>query len=67
MVELGWADATKIPIVIVMESGNIHQHCFVNTLATYVVDNLEEAQRLVVEMLKPYVANPKANLVRGCP
>lgn len=67
MVELGWADAAKIPIVIAMESDNIHQHCFVNTLATYIVDSIEEAQQMVVEMLKPYVANPKANLVRGCP
>lgn len=67
MVELGWADAARIPIVIAMESDNIHQHCFVNTLATYIVDNIEEAQQMVVEMLKPYVADPKSNLVRGCP
>lgn len=43
MVELGWADAARIPVVLCMEkTGNIHEHCFVRELCGYHVTSLDE-------------------------
>jgi hypothetical protein len=41
--ELFWANAFRIPIVIVREqSGNIHDHAMLNAIASVVVTSLEE-------------------------
>jgi len=42
VIELGWADAWRKPIVIVMEPDNIHQHSIVNTICGFKVQTLEE-------------------------
>ncbi len=44
MVELGWADAARKPVVLCMEKDgtNIHEHLFVQGLVTYRVDNLDD-------------------------
>lgn len=55
MIELGWADAARVPIVIVMEPDNIHQHCIVQGIAGYIVNDLTEGVNMVVWLLKPYV------------
>jgi len=54
MIELGWADATRVPIVIVMEPDNIHQHCIVQGVAGYITDSLAKGVQLVVALLEPY-------------
>lgn len=41
-VEVGWADSKRIPIIIVMEDDNMHQHGIINTCAGYIVPTLEE-------------------------
>jgi len=47
MVELGWADSARVPVIIVMEEeGNPHDHCMVRAIATYRVANIEDAARL---------------------
>jgi nucleoside 2-deoxyribosyltransferase len=51
MVELGWADLARIPVVVVMEPGNIHDHSFVRGIAGYVVASLDDALRLITTML----------------
>jgi nucleoside 2-deoxyribosyltransferase len=52
MVEYGWADAFRIPIITVMEkSGNLHDHGFVHQLSTYVVTDMEEAIDLSLILL----------------
>lgn len=52
MVELGWADAHRVPVVLVMEkSGNVHDHRFVTELAGWHVDNLDDAVRVVLAVL----------------
>lgn len=46
MIEIGWADAHRIPIIIVMEPDNIHQHPMVKEAATYIVHDLDSALEL---------------------
>jgi nucleoside 2-deoxyribosyltransferase len=44
MIELGWADMARVPVVLVMEpAGNIHEHAFVRELSGYRVDSLDAA------------------------
>ena len=51
MIELGWADAFGVPVVIVMEEGNPHEHAMVTTIAGWIVDSLEEAAFVVRTVL----------------
>lgn len=54
MIELGWADAARIPIVLVMEEfHNKHDHAMVREVATYRVQSVERAVELVTLMLDP--------------
>lgn len=48
MIEFGWADAARRPLVVVMEKeGNPHEHAMVRQMAGYVVETLEEALHVV--------------------
>lgn len=47
VMEVAWADANRIPIVIAMEPDNVHQHCMINEAAGYVVTSLDEAIHIV--------------------
>lgn len=47
VMEIAWADANRIPVVCVMEAGNIHEHAMVNEAIGYRVDSLDEAVRLI--------------------
>jgi len=54
MVEFGWADAYRIPIITVMTEGfsdDPHDHAFVHGLSTYVVHDMEEAILLTLTLL----------------
>jgi nucleoside 2-deoxyribosyltransferase len=52
MIELGWADAKRKPIVVVMEpGGNLHDHPMVQELAGFRVPTLPEAVELVAAIL----------------
>lgn len=54
MIELGWADAARIPIILVMEpDGNHHDHAMVREVATYRVPSVERAVELATLMLDP--------------
>lgn len=53
MVELGWASAHDIPVVIVMEPDNIHRHVFTEQLAGFVVGTLAEGVEIVKGVLLP--------------
>ncbi len=55
MVEFGWADAFRKPIVTIMDADNIHQHVFVSELSGYIVPSIEEAAVLVTHLLTPGV------------
>jgi nucleoside 2-deoxyribosyltransferase len=49
--EVAWAEARGIPIVIVMEDNNIHQHTFIKKSATCIVDNLDEGLHVIANIL----------------
>ncbi len=51
MIEFGWADAMRIPIVCCMEEGNIHHHGMVVTVASWVVPTLEEGIAITKALL----------------
>ncbi|MEM3113223.1 MAG: nucleoside 2-deoxyribosyltransferase [Candidatus Pacearchaeota archaeon] len=53
MIEFGWADAFRKPVVCVMEKdGNIHNHPMVREIAHFIVDNLDDAIDVTVKILK---------------
>jgi nucleoside 2-deoxyribosyltransferase len=43
IMEMAWADARRIPIILAMEKGNIHDHAFVRQVAAYITADLDEA------------------------
>ena len=47
MIELGWADANRIPIIVVMEKGNLHDHAMVNSVASFVVNSLGDGMEII--------------------
>lgn len=53
MIELGWADSVRTPVVCVMEPGNVHEHGMVFETIGYRVHTLEQGLSLVKAILKP--------------
>jgi hypothetical protein len=51
IMEMAWADARRIPIILVMEKGNIHDHAFVRQVAGYTTSNLDEAIETAVDVI----------------
>lgn len=52
MVELGWADAARVPVVTIIEkTGNVHDHMFVHGLAGFRVETLDEGLNIVKAIL----------------
>lgn len=48
MIELGWADANRVPVVLIMEKeGNIHEHPMVRQTTSWRVDNMQDALKIV--------------------
>lgn len=50
MVELGWADAFGVPVILVVQPGAV-QHVFLRALATEIVYSLEEGITAILELL----------------
>lgn len=46
MIELGWADANRIPVVLIMEEGNVHEHPMVQQTTSWRVDNMADALKI---------------------
>lgn len=46
-IELGWADASGVPIISVIEDGNIHSHDMVLSVSNFVVCTLVEAVNIL--------------------
>ena len=55
MIEYGWADANDIPIITVMEKGNLHDHAMVREISGWIVESLDEAIRVTNTILVPGV------------
>jgi hypothetical protein len=50
--ELFWANAFRVPIVVVRElTGNVHDHAMVNAIASVVTHSLEDGCTAVMNML----------------
>ena len=47
VMELGWADAARRPIIVAMEEGNVHDHAMVREVAGFIVPTLEQAVQVV--------------------
>lgn len=54
MIELGWANDIKKPIVVVMEDGNIHNHAMVREIASWIVPTLEQGLEVVKGLFTHY-------------
>lgn len=50
MIEAGWADAFRKPVVLAMEPGNVHQHGMLETIAGWIVPTQEEAVHIIKTM-----------------
>lgn len=55
MMEIAWADAKNIPILLIMEDGNIHDHCMVREACHFRATTMEDAPLIVCEILSPGV------------
>lgn len=53
MVEFGWADAFRKPIITVLDKSGPHYHMFVTQLSGYVVETLEEGLQIARILLAP--------------
>lgn len=53
-VEIGWANANDIPIVLVMEKENCHNHAFIRESANFITDSLDDGMYIVKAILKDY-------------
>ena len=51
VMEIAWGYTKKIPIVVMMEKDNIHQHAMINECADFVVDNFEEGVDIVKHII----------------
>lgn len=54
-VELGWADAFRKPVVLILDKNGVHDHAFYKGLATYVCDDLEEGIVCAKALLLPHI------------
>lgn len=52
-VELGWADAFRKPVILVLDKGGCHDHAFYKGLATYVCDSVEQGIECAKALLIP--------------
>lgn len=53
-IEFGWADAHRIPIILVMEkTGNLHEHPMVRGVAGYRVETLDQGIAILEAVLMP--------------
>jgi hypothetical protein len=51
--ELFWANAFRVPIIVVREpAGNVHDHAMVNAIASVVTHSLEDGCAAVMNMLR---------------
>lgn len=51
MIELGWADSVRVPIILVLEPGSPHDHAMVREVAGWIVPNLQEALDVAIAVL----------------
>ena len=53
VMEIAWADSQRIPVVLIMEEGNIHEHSMLTECCGFRVATLEDAVDIVHAILLP--------------
>lgn len=53
IIEVGWADATGIPVVVAIESDNVHHNILVDECMPIQTARLDDALEIAVSILKP--------------
>lgn len=43
MIEAGWADAFRKPVVLAIEEGNMHHHAMLEHISGWIVSDLDQA------------------------
>lgn len=52
MIELGWADAWRVPVVLIAEEGNPHrEHAMVHEIVSYITESVEQAAEVACAVL----------------
>lgn len=62
MIEVGWADSIRVPIIVVMTEKNPHYHAMLTEIAGYVVKTLDDAIIVAAALLNPSPAVDLAGL-----
>lgn len=63
MIELGWADAARVPAILVMEKeGNTHEHPMLRETTHFRVTNLDDAIRIAEIILLATTYSPRTGL-----
>ena len=50
-IEFGWADSANIPVIMVVEPGNIHNHAMLLEMASFIVPTVDEAIDVALQLL----------------
>lgn len=53
VMEIAWADLARVPCVVVMEEGNVHDHAMIHATAGFVTDDMDEAVDIIAAVLRP--------------
>ena len=53
LIEAGWGDAWRKPIIIVMEKDNVHRHSILEEISGFIVSDLDTAINIAVAILSP--------------
>jgi hypothetical protein len=51
IMEMAWADTRRLPIILAMKEGNIHDHAFVRQVAAFITEDLDEAIQAAVDVV----------------
>lgn len=54
VLEIAWADSARIPIVAVMEPGNLHEHAMINECIGFRVSSVLEGIEIIKAILSDY-------------
>ena len=57
MIEVGWADAYRKPILLIDKDGSLHDHAMVRHAASWVFDNMIDAVYALLKILNVEVSN----------
>lgn len=53
VMEIAWAKAHEVPVVVVMDKDNIHNHAMIRESVGFIVDTLEEGVHIINALLIP--------------